>query len=194
MEASLRSNLDQGRAPVGARCLMLPLNALPSLLFFSLLSMLPPSLPPPCRLCGPVLTPCPPGILLPSLLPHPPLRREEGGPGSGPGRPRSSCRARWLELFPGPRPPRVRGAAFVPPSDSLSWCIWQNHASGPGTAETLSLAGSGLGRQGALGCPCHPPAWPCMKGVPSPTGPPGARRHAAGVQAAGRHGQPYQLS
>ena len=81
----------------------------------------------------------------PSLLPHPFTVQRGGGPGLGPGCPRSSCRARWLELFPGPRPPLVRGAAFVPPSDSLSWCIWQNHASGPGTAEMLSLAAAASG-------------------------------------------------
>lgn len=153
------------------------------------------SLPPSLQTLCPALTPSPPGILgscpCPPCCPVLSLPGGEGGPGSRPGCPRSSCQARWLELFPGPRPPRVRGAAFVPPSDSLSWSIWQNHASGLGTAETLSPGGSGLRRRGARGCPCPPLAWPCTKGVPSPTGTPGARRgahHAAGAQSVGVHG------
>ena len=41
-------------------------------------------------------------------------------------------------------------AAFVPRGDSLSQHLtWQNCASGLGTAQTLSLGGSSLGRLGA---------------------------------------------
>lgn len=41
---------------------------------------------------------------LPSRCPLLSLCTEQGSPGSRPGCPRSSCRARWLKLFPGLRP------------------------------------------------------------------------------------------
>lgn len=44
-----------------------------------------------------------PAIPLPLLS----LHTEQGSPGARPGCPRSSCRARWLELFPGLRPQRA---------------------------------------------------------------------------------------
>lgn len=117
---------------------------------------LPPSLPPGpalqlspllCPDLGPASCPC-----LAALLPHL----------SWPGEERQGAQA-WGQAAPGavaepggwsssPAPPMTCGAAFVPPGDSLSQRLtWQNRASGLGTAETLSLGGSSLGRLGRGG-------------------------------------------
>lgn len=140
-------------------CQLLTLNLLPSPL---LLTVCAGSLPALSRPPAPAPTPSPPGFLgpsppLPWLQPRP-FTAQRGGCGLGARLPLSSCRARWLERFPGPAHDE-RGAAFVPPGGSLSWhLIWQNRASGLGTAEMLSRRGGSRRGQGALGLPCRPPA------------------------------------
>ena len=74
------------------------------------------------------------------------------------------------------------GAAFVTLGDSLSQHLtWQNCASGLGTAQTLSLGGSSLGRLGAPKPPSPPLAgWLASQGPPQCL--PGTP-HTAGVQS-----------
>lgn len=134
-----------------------------------------PSLPA-SRPCAPSLAPSLSGswaclLPVPALLPHL----------SWPGEERQGTQA-WGQAAPGavaepggwsssPAPPMTCGAAFVPPGDSLSQRLtWQNRASGLGTAETLSLGGSSLGRLGGGGGSVAPLSSTCW--TTGPTGTP----------------------
>lgn len=155
-----------------------------------------PSLPA-SRPCAPALAPSLSGswaclLPVPALLPHL----------SWPGEERQGAQA-WGQAAPGavaepggwsssPAPPMTCGAAFVPPSDSLSQRLtWQNRASGLGTAETLSLGGSSLGRLGGLRGSLVIHLLDHWAHRDPPGAQPGAHRTA--VQSMGGHRGWYQL-